>query len=150
MTGILNINKFFAAGLFALLLGISFMGVPAVSTVSAEIKDELCGGAELKLSSAACEGDCIARNSAGNCTRTKASSSETKLNSLITTIVNVLSVIIGILAVIMIIIGGAKFITSGGDSGKVSSAKTTVIYALVGLIIVALAQFIVRFVLSKT
>jgi hypothetical protein len=50
----------------------------------------------------------------------------------------------------MIIIGGFRYITSGGDSGSVSSAKNTVLYAIVGLIIVALAQVIVRFVLSKS
>ena len=63
-------------------------------------------------------------------------------------IVNVLSVIVGIIAVIMIIVGGFRYITSGGDSGNVSSAKNTLIYAIVGLVIVALAQFIVHFVLD--
>jgi hypothetical protein len=50
----------------------------------------------------------------------------------------------------MIIWGGLKYITSGGDSGNVTGAKNTILYAIIGLIIVALAQFIVRFVLSKT
>jgi hypothetical protein len=53
-------------------------------------------------------------------------------------------------AVVMIIIGGLKYITSGGDSGNVTGAKNTILYAIIGLVIVALAQFIVRFVLSKT
>jgi hypothetical protein len=48
----------------------------------------------------------------------------------------------------MIIYGGFKYITSGGDSGNVSGAKNTLVYAIVGLIIVALAQFIVHYVLS--
>ena len=63
-------------------------------------------------------------------------------------IVNIFSVIVGIIAVLMIIYGGFKYITSGGDSGNVSGAKNTLIYAIVGLVIVALAQFIVRFVLN--
>ncbi len=73
-----------------------------------------------------------------------------KVNSLITQIINIFSVIVGIVAVIFIIYGGFKYITSGGDSGNVTGAKNTILYAIIGLIIVALAQFIVRFVLSKT
>jgi hypothetical protein len=72
------------------------------------------------------------------------------VNNLITQIINVFSVIVGIIAVIMIIWGGLKYITSGGDSGNVTGAKNTILYAIIGLIIVALAQFIVRFVLAKT
>ena len=49
----------------------------------------------------------------------------------------------------MIIVGGLRYITSGGESSNISGAKTTIIYALVGLVIVALAQFIVHFVLNK-
>lgn len=72
-----------------------------------------------------------------------------KLNSTIAGVINIMSVLIGVLAVIMIIFAGFKYITSGGDSGKVTSAKHTMIYALVGLVIVALSQFIVKFVLGK-
>lgn len=76
-------------------------------------------------------------------------STGTSFSGLVKKIINIFSIIIGVIAVIMIIIGGLKYITSGGDSGNVSSAKNTIIYALVGLVIVALAQFIVRFVLSN-
>lgn len=72
------------------------------------------------------------------------------LNKLITNIINVFSLIVGIVAVIMIIIGGFRYITSGGDSGNVTGAKNTILYAIIGLVIVALSQFIVRFVLAKS
>jgi hypothetical protein len=72
------------------------------------------------------------------------------LQSLIVTVINVFSVIVGVIAVIMIIIGGLKYITSGGESSNVSGAKNTIIYAIIGLVVVALAQFIVRFVLTQT
>lgn len=68
---------------------------------------------------------------------------------LLNTVINIFSLIVGVIAVIMIIVGGLRYITSGGDSGKVSAAKTTIIYALIGLVIVALAQLIVHFVLSQ-
>jgi len=71
------------------------------------------------------------------------------LSSTFRFIINVFSIIVGVVAVIMIIWGGFKYITSGGDSGKVTSAKNTIIYAIIGLIIVALSQFIVQFVLQK-
>jgi hypothetical protein len=77
------------------------------------------------------------------------SGAQSHINQLISTVINVLSVIVGVVAVVMIIFGGFKYIMSGGDSGNISSAKQTIIFALVGLVIVALAQFIVHFVLNK-
>lgn len=66
-----------------------------------------------------------------------------------TNVINFFSLLVGIVAVIMIIIGGFQYVMSNGDSGKISTAKNTIIFALVGLIIVAMAQFIVHFVLGK-
>ncbi len=65
-------------------------------------------------------------------------------------IVNIFSLIVGITAIIMIIFSGFRYITSGGDSGKVGNAKNGLVYAIIGLIVVALAQVIVHFVLSQT
>jgi hypothetical protein len=74
----------------------------------------------------------------------------TGITGLIKTIINVLSIIVGVVAVIMIIIGGFRYITSGGKQESVTGAKNTILYAVIGLVIVALAQIIVRFVLTKT
>ena len=71
------------------------------------------------------------------------------LNDLLTKAVNIISAVVGVVAVIMIIVGGFKYITSGGDSNNVSGAKNTIIYAIIGLVIVALAQVIVHFVLNN-
>jgi len=57
--------------------------------------------------------------------------------------------IVAVIAVIMIIIGGVRYITSGGDSGNVTNAKNTILYAIIGLVVVALAQILVKFVLNK-
>lgn len=65
-------------------------------------------------------------------------------------IVNLFSIIVGVAAIIMIIYGGFRYITSGGDSGRVGNAKNTLIYAIIGLVVVALAQVIVRFVLAQS
>jgi hypothetical protein len=72
------------------------------------------------------------------------------VGKLIRTIINVLSVIIGAIAVIMIIIGGFRYITSGGSAEGTKAARQTIVYAIVGLVIVALAQIIVHFVLNNT
>jgi hypothetical protein len=71
------------------------------------------------------------------------------LSQTIKTVVNILSAIVGAAAVIMVIVGGFRYVTSGGDSAGISSAKNTILYALIGLIIAALAQVIVRFVLGR-
>lgn len=73
----------------------------------------------------------------------------TTVNDTIVTVINVLSSLAGVLAVIMIIVAGFRYMTSGGDSNKVASAKNALIYAIIGLVIVALAQIIVKFVLNK-
>lgn len=71
------------------------------------------------------------------------------INNIVRDIINIFSIIVGIVSVIMIIYGGFRYVTSGGDSGNVGNAKNTIIYAIIGLVIVALAQFIVQFVLDK-
>jgi len=71
------------------------------------------------------------------------------VTSSITTAIDIFSWIAGIAAVIVVIVGGFKYITSAGDSNGVSSAKNTIMYALIGLIVVAFAQVIVKFVVKK-
>ena len=63
-------------------------------------------------------------------------------------VTNTILYIVGIVAVIMLIIGGIKYVISGGDSKKVTDAKNTVLYAIIGLIIAFLAFAIVNFVIS--
>ncbi|MCA1807366.1 MAG: hypothetical protein LC687_05920 [Actinobacteria bacterium] len=73
---------------------------------------------------------------------------EGQVDSLVATIIDILSLIIGIIAVIMIIVGGLKYILSSGDASNVTSAKNTILYAIVGLVIVAFAQAIVAFAID--
>ncbi|MGH7238041.1 MAG: hypothetical protein ACREGF_05905 [Candidatus Saccharimonadales bacterium] len=62
---------------------------------------------------------------------------------------NIVAVLGGIIAVIMIIIGGIMFTTSGGDAKAVGTAKSLIIYAFVGIIIIAVAQILVRFIIGR-
>ncbi|HXY18035.1 MAG TPA: pilin [Candidatus Nitrosopolaris sp.] len=102
-----------------------------------QINNGLCTGANLQFTD---------NPSGASCGGTDAT---TSINNLVRTIVNLLSAIVGIVAVIMIIVGGLRYITSGGNDTSVTGAKNTILYAIVGLIVVALAQLIVRFTLSK-
>lgn len=63
-------------------------------------------------------------------------------------VTNTILYIVGIVAVIMLIIGGIRYVVSGGDSKKVTDAKNTVLYAIIGLVICFLAFAIVNFVIS--
>ena len=75
---------------------------------------------------------------------------KTGIQNIAVTVVNILSIVVGIVAVIIIIYGGFRYITSGGESGNVSGAKNTLLFAIVGLVIVALAQVIVRWVIGTS
>ncbi|MBR2726087.1 hypothetical protein IKE87_02365 [Candidatus Saccharibacteria bacterium] len=69
-------------------------------------------------------------------------------NGVFKQVTNVILYIVGIIAVIMLIIGGIKYVISGGDAKKVTDAKNTVLYAIIGLVIAFLAFAIVNFVIS--
>ncbi|KKU20153.1 MAG: hypothetical protein UX30_C0003G0028 [Candidatus Saccharibacteria bacterium GW2011_GWA2_46_10] len=75
--------------------------------------------------------------------------SGSKLSATIKKILNVLSAIVAIVAVIMIVIGGFRYVASAGKQENVTAAKNTILYAIIGLIVVALAQAIVHFVLRE-
>lgn len=67
-------------------------------------------------------------------------------DGIFTKVINFLLFFVGVVSVIMIIYGGIQYTTSAGDSGKVTSAKNTILYAIVGLIVSILAYAIVNFV----
>lgn len=115
-------------------LALAPAAVPAVAFAATPIQDNLqCGTTLVTDSTAPCD--------------TKAGSDT--VNNTVKNIINFFSAVVGIVSVVMIIYGGFKYISSGGDAGNVSSAKNTIIYAVIGLIVVAMAQFLVQFVLGK-
>lgn len=65
------------------------------------------------------------------------------------TFIEILSIVVGIAAVITIMISGFMFITSSGDSSKIAKARTAIIYAAIGLVVAALAQVMVLFILDN-
>lgn len=63
-------------------------------------------------------------------------------------VVNIMFFIVGIMAVIMIIWGGIRYVLSAGNSAALTSAKNTIMYAIIGLIVAILAYTIVNFVIN--
>lgn len=116
----------------ALMMMFGLVATPlvATSTVHAAAKDEICKGAT------------------GNASCTKAGEN-TDLSGFITRIINILLFLIGAISVIMIVVGGLRYVVSGGDSGAVNGAKNTILYAVVGLIVAFMAYAIVNFVVKN-
>jgi hypothetical protein len=71
------------------------------------------------------------------------------LSKIITNVINAILFALGIAAVIMIVLGGIRYTTSNGDSGAITGAKNTILYAVVGLIVAIMAYTIVNFVLAR-
>ena len=57
--------------------------------------------------------------------------------------------LIGAISVIMLIIGGIRYVVSGGDSTAVQNAKNTILYAIVGVVVAILAYAVVNFVITS-
>lgn len=98
------------------------------------------------------EAACTPGSSARDCIEAgadvKTGTGTTSLSDLITNIVNILLFVLGAIAVIMIVIGGIRYTTSNGDASGITSAKNTILYSVIGLVVALLAYAIVNFVLG--
>ena len=83
------------------------------------------------------------------CNSKKASGNTTTSDSLVKLVMNTMFYIVGIVSIVMIIYGGMKYTTSSGDPKKVASAKATILYAVIGLIVALFAVAIVQFVSTR-
>jgi len=126
------------------LLSAAFIALPVLVPVTVHADNAVIAGV--------CEGVNTATTTEGSTPTNPSCATATDgsaLDGIIRFVINTFSVIVGAVSVVMIIYGGFKYITSGGDSSNVSGAKNTILYALLGLVIVALSQLIVYFVLTK-
>jgi len=112
---------------FAVIIGVGLVTVPASPVSAINVFDQCKSNG----SSAVCkaQGD--------------------SLSPMIKIVINTLLFVLGMIAVIMIVIGGIRYTTSNGDAGSVKSAKDTILYAVVGLIVAILSYAIVNFVVSR-
>jgi len=77
-----------------------------------------------------------------------AKNSTDSLNNTIKNIINLLTIFGGIIAVIMIIYAGFRYVTASGNDQTIATAKKILIYAVIGLVIIAMAQVIAKFTLT--
>lgn len=129
----ISILSFFALFMFNVPLVVT----SGVAMAAPTVDECLAQGARLDLTNQAC-------------TKDTTDVGGTKLTDFIAKALNILSIVVGAVAVVMIIVGGFRYTTSGGKEEGIKGAKNSILYALIGLIIVALAQVIVRFVLNRT
>ena len=129
----MNKIKLFLSGAF-LTLGI----VTAATTVVA-----LPAAAQTTPEQSACEGS-GGTWSKGGCTQ-----GARTLTGTIKSAGNIIVFITGAISVLMIIIGGFRYTTSNGDQGSLTSAKNTILYAVIGLVVSVAAYAIVNFVLTN-
>ena len=127
----INSIKIMLASLLA--IAVLAFGMGATQFVSASASD-------LKDGALAAKGDSVK-----SCLFTTTSCS----NGIFTSIVNVALFLIGAISVIMIIYGGIRYTISGGEAKNVKTAKDTIMYAIVGLVVAILAYAIVNFVIAK-
>jgi hypothetical protein len=96
--------------------------------------------------------DVCTNGAAGNsavCTGANTKDPLAGTDGLIVKVTNLIAFAAGAAAIIVLIIGGIRYITSGGDAGNVESAKNTVVGAIIGLVVIALARTIVAFIVTK-
>lgn len=128
----MSIKKVVRACVFMLISG--FIALAQFSPmVFADAKSAVCDGAGLAVGSAGCS----------------APDGTPEVESVVQRGLNIFSAILGIIAIVMFMVGGLKYMTAQGDSGQLNSAKNTLIFAAVGLVVVMLAQTIVNFVLER-
>lgn len=117
----------------ALVMGLAFL-VPSVAHAQLDCSDVSSGG----ISKGA---QCAAPKNA-----------PAKLfgdGSIFSTITSILLFVIGAIAVIMLIVGGIKYVVSQGDQNAITSAKNTILYALIGIVVAFLAYAAVGFVTDQ-
>lgn len=129
-------NKFIGVTLICILvfLGSLMAFLPSITSAGplSGSKDEVCAGVALQPS-----GVCNPNTAGG------------KLRHTVRIVIDVISVIAGIISVIFVILAGFRFVTSGGEANAVASARSAAVYALVGLVVVAVSQILVKYVMFR-
>jgi len=132
---------------FALFAGVAGAAVlPAEQVHAVNVFEKSCGGGGNASGGggAAGGGGGASAGSSAVC-----GSQGDDLPAMIKNVVNVLLYLVAMIAVVVIIIGGIRYTTSNGDSGAIKSAKDTIMYAVIGLVVAILSFAIVNFVIGQ-
>lgn len=90
-----------------------------------------------------------AASSSTVCKDNQSTPTKNPIITLIGDVISVVSFIIGVAAIFVIIISGIRFVMSNGNSNTISQVRSSLLYAVIGLVVAALAESLVAFVLSK-
>ncbi len=104
--------------------------VAAQPSIVASFKSSACGGIS-EVGGTGCGG------------------AQSSISHLMTVAINLLSLVAGFIAVVMVIISGIRFMTAQGDASGLASARQSLIYALVGVVVAGISQLLVHFVIKK-
>lgn len=118
---------------FAAVISLAGFTIVPMTPVFAASKDDVCQGVG-------------AASGGSGCTPT---SGVTDINDVIRTGLRIFQSIVGLIAVIMMVTAGLRFITSSGDAAKVTSARNTLLYGAIGIVVVALSEVIIQFALNQ-
>ena len=116
----------------AIMLGLAVAIAPAAA--HAAVLDDACKGAG--AASAVCKD------------KNQTTNPVTGTNGILVRAARIVALIAGIIAVFVMMAGGVVYITAGGDSGKITTAKNMIIYAAVGLVIIGLAGAIITLIVN--
>lgn len=70
-------------------------------------------------------------------------------DGLLLKITKIIATIAGMAAIILIIIGGLRYVTSGGDPESARKARNTILNALIGLVVIAISAALITFVVNR-
>lgn len=115
------------------LLLITGLAMPLVAQ-AADPADTACSGLSQATTGVICNDEAAATGGVSN---------------IILRVISILSFVVGGVCVLMVIIGGFRYVISGGDTNGVQGAKNTILYAVVGLVVVLFARVILAFVYSQ-
>lgn len=127
------VKAFFVFILMAALMGAGMLMVPEQAAAQQSSQSAACTGIGGEWKNGECE----------------VSGEEANVAGVVKTIADALLGIIGAVAVIMLIIGGFRYVVSAGDSSALESAKNTIIYAIVGIVVAFMAYAAVRFIVTQ-
>lgn len=130
----MNVRRRLQMILASSLAALSLLIAVPVAVQAATPAETACGGLANAVSGVNCNNEPAATRGVSN---------------VFMNVISILSYVVGGVCVLMIIIGGFRYVISGGDTNGVQGAKNTILYAVVGLVIVLFSRVIIGFVYTQ-
>lgn len=70
-------------------------------------------------------------------------------NASFVTLIDIVLVILGSIAVFMVVYSGVQIIISNGDSSKIATARKSILFAILGLIVIISSRLIISFIINR-